>query len=105
VDVCIQKFYCLESNLTSDSFVAGGAVAQVDPDSTGLNPAWRQALVHVLWGTGWQEGTPFSEIKQLRAVVARSLTRISELAGSSAYFNEVYFRLQMQDMPRYSLGL
>jgi hypothetical protein len=105
VAVSVQKFYWLESNLISDSLVAGGAVAQVDPDSTGLNPAWRKALVHLLWGTGWQEGTPFSEIKQLRAVIAQSLTRVSELAGSSAYFNEVYFRLQTQDIPRYSLGL
>lgn len=103
--VSVQKFYWLESNLISDSLVAGGAVAQVDPDSTGLNPAWRKALVHLLWGTGWQEGTPFSEIKQLRAVIAQSLTRVSELAGSSAYFNEVYFRLQTQDILRYSLGL
>lgn len=61
----------------------------MDPDSVGLNPAWRKALVHVVWGTGWLEDTPSKEIKQLRAALRQSLTNVSAVAGSSAYFNEV----------------
>jgi len=69
-------------------FVAGGAVSKVDPDSTGLNPAWRTALIHLIFGTGWPDGTTASEIDKLRAVVAQSLTDVSKVVGSSSYFNE-----------------
>ena len=75
------------------SLVAGGAVSKVDPDSTGLNPAWRKALTHVVWGTGWDEGTPANEIKQLRAALAKSLNNLTQLTGSSAYYNEVSFQI------------
>lgn len=69
--------------------MAVGAVSKLDPDSTGLNPAWRKALVHVVWGTGWDEGTPTSEIENLRTVLAQSLQNVARLTGSSAYYNEV----------------
>lgn len=72
------------------SLVAGGAVSRVNPNSTGLNPSWRKALVHVLFGRGWVEGTPSSEIEEIRAQVASNLKNLSDLmpeAGS--YFNEV----------------
>ena len=71
------------------SLVAGGAVSKVDPDSTGLHPAWRKALVHLVWTTGWEEGTSASEIKQVRAGLAQALQTVTDLAGSNAYFNEV----------------
>ena len=77
------------AKFTPYSLVAGGAVSKVDPESTGLNPAWRKALAHVAWSTGWVEGTPASEIKQLRAALAQSLKNVTELTGSSAYYNEV----------------
>ena len=64
-------------------------MSKVDPDSTGLNPAWRTALVHAVGGIGWKEGAPVSEIKQLRAGLAQTLQNLSDLTGSSAYFNEV----------------
>lgn len=51
-------------------------MSQVDPDSTGLNPAWRKALIHLIWGTEWKEGTPASEINQLKAILAQSLTDV-----------------------------
>jgi len=68
--------------------VAGGAVSKVDPDSTGVNPAWRTALGHIVWGAGWDEGASASEIKQMRAVLAQGLQNLTDLVGSSAYFNE-----------------
>lgn len=64
-------------------------MSKVDPDSTGLNPAWRKALAHIDWGPGWDEGASVSEIDQTRAALAKTLEKLSALAGSSAYFNEV----------------
>jgi hypothetical protein len=71
-------------------------VANADPDSTGLNPAWRKALIHVVWGTGWDEGTSTSEIKQLRAALSESLKNLTHLVGSSAYFNEVRWEILVE---------
>ena len=64
-------------------------MSKVDPDSTGINPAWRKALTHVVWGRGWDEGASVSEIDQTRAALAKTLEKLSTLTGSSAYFNEV----------------
>jgi hypothetical protein len=64
-------------------------VSKVDPDSTGLNPAWRKALAHVDWSKIWDEGASASEIDQVRAALAKTLGKLSTLTGSSAYFNEV----------------
>jgi hypothetical protein len=66
-------------------------VSEVNPDSTGLNPAFRTALIHLIWATKWREGTSISEIKQLRAIVAKSISDMSKLVGSSAYVNEARF--------------
>jgi hypothetical protein len=71
------------------SLVAGGAVSRVDPDSTGLNPAWRKALGQLGYGTGWAEGASTAEITQLRKQLAQNLKKLSDLTpGSGAYFNE-----------------
>jgi hypothetical protein len=70
--------------LTHYGHVAGGAVSKVNPDSTGVNPAWRNAL-----SIGWNEGTSASEINQMRPGLALALGNLSRLAGSSAYLNEV----------------
>ena len=37
--------------------VACGAVSLVDPDSTGLNPSWRKALLEVYVRASWPEGS------------------------------------------------
>jgi hypothetical protein len=72
------------------SFVAGGAVSRVNPNSTGLNPAWRRALGHLIFTTTWAEGTTTTEIENLRKPLARTLKKISDVTpGSGAYFNEV----------------
>jgi len=72
-----------------NSLVAGGAVSKVDPDSTGINPAWRKALTHLIWSQGWDEGTSASEIDQISAALTKTLGKVSTLTGSSAYLNEV----------------
>jgi hypothetical protein len=46
--------------------------------------------MEVALGTGWDEGTPFSEIKRLRAELAATLKEVSDIMpGAGSYFNEV----------------
>ncbi|KDQ63536.1 hypothetical protein JAAARDRAFT_169472 [Jaapia argillacea MUCL 33604] len=69
--------------------VAGGNVSKVDPDSTGLNPAWRDAIVHFAMGVGWPDGTLATEIQALRGRVSQALVALNDLApNSGAYLNE-----------------
>ncbi|KAF9467718.1 hypothetical protein BDZ94DRAFT_980876 [Collybia nuda] len=76
-------------NGISINFVAGGAVSKVDPDSTGLNPAWRKALGHATFGVSWKEGQPASEIQKARQQLRDGIKTLDAVApGSGAYFNE-----------------
>jgi hypothetical protein len=66
-------------------------VSHIDPDSTGLNPAWRGALAHVVWGESWDEGAPASVIYKARQDVKDFTKVIESLApGLGSYFNEVH---------------
>ena len=70
--------------------VGGGAVSDVDPDAMGLNPAWRSALLHTIFSTGWAEGTPMDVIDSIMGEVSKNMTALRALAPhSGAYFNEV----------------
>ncbi|KAI9060995.1 FAD-binding domain-containing protein [Trametes sanguinea] len=69
--------------------IAGGAVSQVDPDSTGLNPAWRKAAVHVTLLGSWPEGATSEEIGEVQAGLDAENAKLRALApDSGAYFNE-----------------
>ncbi|KAJ3520405.1 hypothetical protein NM688_g9166 [Phlebia brevispora] len=69
--------------------VAGGAVADADPSSTGLNPAWRKALIHTITGVGWDEGSSAAEIMQQRDQLKQYTAILNNLAPhSGAYLNE-----------------
>ncbi|EIW57345.1 FAD-binding domain-containing protein [Trametes versicolor FP-101664 SS1] len=69
--------------------VAGGAASRVDPDASGLNPAWRKAVVHVVGGATWADGTTSDEINALRAALSDRNAKLRALAPESgAYFNE-----------------
>ncbi|KIK55609.1 hypothetical protein GYMLUDRAFT_175341 [Collybiopsis luxurians FD-317 M1] len=70
--------------------VAGGAVSKVDPDSTGLNPAWRKAAAHVALGVSWPEGTSVSDIRLLEDIAKGYVGILEGLVGpdGGAYFNE-----------------
>lgn len=75
---------------TEHSLVAGGAVSKVDPDSTGLNPAWRKAVCHVLCSESWPEGQPVPDILAARKRIQDNIKILDKVApGSGAYFNEV----------------
>jgi len=70
--------------------VAGGQVARNEGIDSALNPSWRKALVHLLFGRGWETSTPFPE----QAIIARNLTDVETpiLAAlepdMGAYINE-----------------
>lgn len=94
MEVCLRIFFSRLFTISLInrlfSYVGGGAVSRVNPDSTGLNPAWRKALVHAVFRTTWDEGASFSEIEQARAELAARLKKVSdEMPGAGSYFNEV----------------
>ncbi|KAF5392829.1 hypothetical protein D9757_000992 [Collybiopsis confluens] len=70
--------------------IAGGAVSQVDPDSTGLNPAWRKAAAHIVFGGSWPQGSTVSDIRLVQNTVKGYLSVLEDLVGpgGGAYFNE-----------------
>ena len=64
----------------------------MDPESTGLNPAWRKSLVYTTLGTGWQDGTNFTQIQADRQLLIQDMKIIEGIApDSGAYLNEVRF--------------
>ncbi|QRV90344.1 FAD-binding domain protein [Ceratobasidium sp. AG-Ba] len=76
---------------TSINIVGGGAVDKVDPESTGLNPQWRNhALVTWNPGTGWSDDTPASTVKLFKASVTNITQQLGKIGGldQAAYFNE-----------------
>lgn len=84
------------------SLVAGGAVAEVDPESTGLNPAWRKALVHSAFGFAWPDGASTEELIAVQEQVAKHTRDLEELVpDSGAYFNEVSINASYVPPPRW----
>ena len=72
------------------SLVAGGQVSHVDPDSMGLNPAWRNGLVLVYISRTWREGANLAEIEAARQLLIEDMRTLEAIAPESgAYFNEV----------------
>ena len=72
------------------SSVAGGAVSRVDPDSTGLNPSWRNALSEFYIIASWPQGSTVDFIFQQIDEMKQSTFILDELTtDSGSYFNEV----------------
>jgi hypothetical protein len=68
----------------------GGAISNVDPNATGVTPAWRSALAHAIHLENWEEGASVEEIEVTRDRTRESLKVMDELApGSGSYLNEV----------------
>ncbi|KAH7930955.1 FAD-binding domain-containing protein [Leucogyrophana mollusca] len=79
----------LELDGVAFNFVGGGQMAKINPDSVGVNPAWRRTLVHITFGTGWQDGSTVEEIQQNIGALKAKIKRIRDLTPfSGAYFNE-----------------
>ena len=74
----------------SDRLVAGGEVSKVDPETTGLHPAWRAAGAFTVFGAMWEDSASAQDIARHRQHVAESMVALRGLAPESgAYFNEV----------------
>ena len=72
------------------SLVTGGEVSRVDPESTGLNPAWRNSLVYATLGTGWEDGANSTQIEAARQLLIQDMKILEGIApDSGAYLNEV----------------
>jgi hypothetical protein len=72
-------------------------VSEIDPDSAGLNPAWRKAIVHMIVGDGWASGSTVDEIRAVQQKLKDDLAILESLApGGGAYFNEVCLVLTSQ---------
>jgi hypothetical protein len=62
----------------------------VDPDSTGLNPAWRKSLACVILSTTWRDGAGLTEIEAARQLLIQDMEILEGIApDSGAYLNEV----------------
>ena len=74
----------------------------MDPDSTGLNPAWRNSLVYTGIGMTWQEGANLTEIEAARQLFIQDMKILEGIAPESgAYSNEVRV-LHLPVVPRLS---
>ncbi|KAI6096140.1 hypothetical protein F5141DRAFT_1191117 [Pisolithus sp. B1] len=73
----------------SFNVIAGGKVSQIDPDSAGVNPAWRNAVVETVCGVSWQEGATAEEITGLTDQLKIWIKEMYDLTPQDgAYFNE-----------------
>ena len=72
------------------SMVAGGKVTQINPESAGLNPGWRNAVGGAGCIMGWDEGASSKEIEQLIFQLKAWTGALNDIApNDGAYFNEV----------------
>jgi hypothetical protein len=73
-----------------NSLVTGGQVSRVDPESTGLNPVWRNSLAYTVLSRSWQDGANSTEIAAARELLIRDMKILEAIAPESgAYLNEV----------------
>ncbi|KAF9260677.1 FAD-binding domain-containing protein [Marasmius fiardii PR-910] len=71
------------------SHVAGGFVSQIDPDSVGLNPAWREAVFLAYISVSWNDGATAVEIQAQKDDLKRQIGILEDLEpGAGAYINE-----------------
>jgi len=65
----------------------------VDPESTGLNPVWRNSLVYASTSATWQDGANSTEIDAARQRLIQDMKILEGIAPESgAYLNEVRVR-------------
>ena len=70
--------------------MTGGQVSRADPESMGLNPAWRNSLVYMTLGMHWQDGANSTEIEAGRQRLIQDMRILEGIApDSGAYLNEV----------------
>ncbi|KAF8430460.1 hypothetical protein L210DRAFT_3706065 [Boletus edulis BED1] len=73
----------------SFNMVAGGKVSQINPNSAGLNPAWRKAVTETVCGVSWDEGTSAVDIEGMISQLKGWIKATYDLTpNDGAYFNE-----------------
>ncbi|CAE6458193.1 unnamed protein product [Rhizoctonia solani] len=75
----------------SFNIIGGGAISKIDPESTSLNPQWRNdAIVSWNFGGGWTANAKTAEIELFKAKTTQLVQRLGTVAGldHAAYFNE-----------------
>ncbi|KAF8600190.1 FAD binding domain-containing protein [Ceratobasidium sp. AG-I] len=75
----------------SINIVGGGAVSKVNPESTGLNPQWRNdALISWNFGSSWADDASSDEIETIKKSTTKTVQEFGKIAGleHAAYFNE-----------------
>ncbi|GJE99667.1 FAD-binding domain-containing protein [Phanerochaete sordida] len=69
--------------------VAGKAVTKVEPDTTAVHPAWRQALVHTVFGSSWPDGSSPDTVNAVRDKIKKGEAALRKMTpDGGAYFNE-----------------
>lgn len=62
----------------------------MDPESTGLNPVWRNSLVYTVLEASWPEGADETRIEAARQGLIQDMKVLEGIApDSGAYLNEV----------------
>lgn len=62
----------------------------MDPESTGLNPAWRNSLAYTVISTIWKDGADSTQIGVARQRFIQDMKTLEGIApDSGAYSNEV----------------
>ncbi|KAJ8082040.1 hypothetical protein PM082_007886 [Marasmius tenuissimus] len=70
--------------------VSGGVVSQTDPESTGLNPGWRNSIGGLVYTTvGWKDGASAAEIQAQKDLLKQHIDILEGLEpGTASYINE-----------------
>ncbi|CAF1242479.1 unnamed protein product [Adineta steineri] len=77
-------------SLLMGNFVAGGKVSSKTQNNS-VNPAWRTALLHMIYNERWVDGTSVEEQEIIAKTVTRSVNILQTIAGGSqsgVYMNE-----------------
>ncbi|KAH9478074.1 FAD-linked oxidoreductase patO [Psilocybe cubensis] len=87
-DRAAKLMLSIDGGCTTNS-VGGGAVADVDPLSTGLNPSWRASIAEVYSVETWPEGSSAETILKARNRLKGKTDILDKFTtDSAAYLNE-----------------
>lgn len=90
-DVLVQiRGHSVNGSILVGHFVAGGEVSKTSVNNS-INPAWRTALMQIIFAQGWFRNTSIKEQKYLAAHLRTQIEVLETVAGgtkSSCYLNE-----------------
>ncbi|KAH4299321.1 hypothetical protein HBH98_084490 [Parastagonospora nodorum] len=84
-----MQFSYTNKGIGSAQLYATGPFNQPDNSRTGLNPAWRDTLWHIVMGAAWTSTTPPNVRTQIQNTVSASVQPFKALTpGGGCYMNE-----------------